>query len=310
MSLNETSFVEMKPQQISVDVLLEKYAKGEDKSISDVRRRVANALVQKEYPKGKNSVARRNALESDFVWTQENGFVPGGRINSAAGTDLKATMVNCFVQSIADSITDTVEGTVSIYKALAQAAETMRKGGGVGYNFSNIRPMGAYVKGTKSYASGPLSYMRIFNVSCETVESAGGRRGAQMGMLNISHPDIEAFIHAKDTGEFKNFNLSVAVSDSFMQAVENDTDWNLVHEVPKQLCTDTQAIEGLKTGKQQVIEVNGKSVYVYKAVKARDLWDQIMKSTYDHAEPGIIFIDNVNNENNLYYCETIEATNP
>ncbi|MCC7040066.1 MAG: ribonucleoside-diphosphate reductase, adenosylcobalamin-dependent [Burkholderiales bacterium] len=283
----------MPAQDISDDVLREKYAKGDEQTIGDVRRRVARALAAIE------PADRREQWERAFELAQEAGFIPGGRISSAAGTDLKATLINCFVQPIGDAISADATTPVGIYDALQQAAETMRRGGGVGYDFSPIRPAGAWVRGTQSNASGPLSYMRVFDESCKTVESAGSRRGAQMGMLRCDHPDIEAFIHAKDRGDFRNFNLSVACTDAFMEAVVSDAAWDLVHAAP--------AGEAMRAaGAHQ----RSDGMWVYRTVRARDLWNEIMASTYDHAEPGVIFIDTINRDNNLAYCETIAATNP
>lgn len=287
----------MEPQVISVDVLLEKYAKGEEKSIQDVRRRVARGLASVEREED------RSKWEEIFYQAQEDGFVPAGRINSAAGLDLKATLMNCFVQPIGDCIEGhDSDGYPSIYTALGESASTMRRGGGVGYDFSRIRPFGALVKGTQSRASGPLSYMKVFDKSCETVESAGARRGAQMGVLRCDHPDIFEFVIAKATkGAFNNFNLSVGVLNAFMTAVQDKTTWALVHKVQP-------GKEYLEEHGSYFDEATGK--WVWKVIEANELWELIMQSTYNQAEPGILFLDQINQENNLWYCELIEATNP
>ena len=203
-------------------------------------------------------------------------FIPAGRILAGAGTERTVTLFNCFVMG---TIPDSMDG---IFSALREAALTLQQGGGIGYDFSTLRPRGAAVKGVGADASGPVSFMEVWDAMCRTIMSAGSRRGAMMATLSCDHPDIESFIDAKrDAGRLTMFNLSVLVSDAFMAAAEADEDWPLIFD--------------------------GK---VYRTVKARELWDRIMRATYETAEPGVIFIDRINAANNLAYCETIRATNP
>ncbi len=203
-------------------------------------------------------------------------FLPAGRIVAGAGTERSVTLFNCFVMGRID---DSMEG---IFQSLKEAALTLQQGGGIGYDFSTLRPKGAPVHGVGADASGPLSFMDVWDAMCRTIMSAGSRRGAMMATLRCDHPDIEAFVDVKrDPARLRMFNLSVLVTDAFMHAVDGDTDWPLVF--------------------------GGE---VFRTVKARALWDRIMRATYDYAEPGVIFIDRVNEDNTLAYCETIYATNP
>ncbi len=203
-------------------------------------------------------------------------FLPAGRVQSAMGAPRQVTPYNCFVSM---TIPDSMEG---IMKAAAQAAKTMQLGGGIGYDFSTLRPNGALIKGLESRSSGPLSFMGIFDAVCKTISSAGHRRGAQMGVMRVDHPDIAEFIRAKNNSDvLTQFNLSVGVTDAFMSAVKNDTAFDLLFE--------------------------GR---VYDTINARALWNDILRATWDWAEPGILFIDRINTKNNLWYCETISATNP
>ena len=233
--------------------------------------RVALALAQAEAPENR----REHAL--DFAQALAgHRFLPAGRIIAGAGTDRSVTLFNCFVMG---TIPDSMDG---IFSNLREAALTLQQGGGIGYDFSTLRPRGAPVKGVGADASGPTSFMDVWDAMCRTIMSAGSRRGAMMATLSIDHPDIEDFIAAKQTpGRLTNFNLSVLVSDAFMTAVKDDANWDLVFEG-----------------------------HNYKTIRARDLWDKIMRATYEYAEPGVLFIDQVNLWNNLSYCETIYASNP
>jgi ribonucleoside-diphosphate reductase alpha chain len=240
-----------------------------DGSVQDTWRRIARALAAVE--------ADPAAWEPRFQAALEGfRFLPAGRIVAGAGTDRSVTLFNCFVMG---TIPDSLDG---IFQALKEAALTMQQGGGIGYDFSTIRPRGAAVTGVAADASGPLSFMDVWDAMCRTIMSAGSRRGAMMATLRCDHPDIEAFIEAKhDPARLRMFNLSVLVTDPFMAAVKADGPWDLVF--------------------------GGR---VYRTVQARDLWARIMRSTYDTAEPGVIFIDRINALNNLNYAETIAATNP
>ncbi|MGA0229073.1 MAG: adenosylcobalamin-dependent ribonucleoside-diphosphate reductase, partial [Paracoccaceae bacterium] len=240
-----------------------------DHTVQDTWRRIAKDLAKVEADPAKWEEKFYDALEG-FK------FLPAGRITAGAGTGRQVTLFNCFVMG---TIPDDMGG---IFEMLKEAALTMQQGGGIGYDFSTIRPKGALVRGVAADASGPLSFMDVWDAMCRTIMSAGSRRGAMMATLRCDHPDIEDFITAKsDAARLRMFNMSVLITDPFMEAVKEDADWHLIFE--------------------------GKT---FKTVSARGLWDQIMQATYDYAEPGVIFIDRINNANNLNYCETIAATNP
>ena len=240
-----------------------------DQTLEDSWRRIATATAAAE---------QDPVLWADrFYGALENfRFLPAGRIIAGAGTDRRVTLFNCFVMG---TVPDDMSG---IFEHLKEAALTMQQGGGIGYDFSTLRPKGAKVKGVGADASGPLTFMDVWDAMCRTIMSAGHRRGAMMATLRCDHPDVEAFIEAKrDAGRLRMFNLSVLVTDNFMTAVKEDAPWQL--------------------------EFGGTT---YKTVRARELWDKIMRATYAYAEPGVIFIDRINRRNNLHYCETIAATNP
>jgi ribonucleoside-diphosphate reductase alpha chain len=282
-------------QPISLDVLTEKYLKPGETSAEDVYLRVARALASVE------AVAEQADYEALFLANLRAGAIGAGRIMSAAGTSIQATLINCFVQPVGDCIQGVDDdGYPGIYEALREAAETMRRGGGVGYDFSRIRPRGAEVKGTASMASGPCSYINVFDHSCATVESAGARRGAQMGVLRIDHPDVLEFITAKRMpGRWNNFNVSLGVPDSFMHALEQNLPWELVHRAKPGSALEARGAWQRTDG-----------LWVYQTLAARELWDIVMRSAYDFAEPGMLFLDQINQDNNLRYCEDIASTNP
>ena len=240
-------------------------------TLADTWRRVARAAAAPE-PRGERGVWEQRFYKAMHDLT----FLPGGRIIAGAGTGRDVTLFNCFVMGeIEDDLT-------SIFDNVKEAALTMQRGGGIGHDFSTLRPAGSLVRSVGAGASGPVSFMDVWDAMCRTIMSAGQRRGAMMGTLRCDHPDIDAFIDAKaDAGRLRNFNLSVLVTDAFMEAVRSDRDWAL--------------------------SFGGTT---YRTVRARDLWGRIMRATYAYAEPGVIFIDRVNQRNNLAYCETIRATNP
>jgi ribonucleoside-diphosphate reductase alpha chain len=278
-----------------------------DLEIDDTYKRVARALAEVE-----NTPEKREEWYEQFLWALRRGAIPGGRITSNAGAQEHKPATSTINCTVSGTVPDSMDG---ILKSVHEAGLTLKAGCGIGYEFSTLRPKGAFVSGAGAHTSGPLSFMDIFNAMCFTVSSAGGRRGAQMGTFDIQHPDVADFVRAKrEDGRLRQFNLSVLITDEFMQAVKKDQPWELVfpcnrHEYEE---ADTKVVwrhwprtEGYITN-----EIGQVACKVYKTIPARRLWDLIMASTYDYAEPGFILIDKINEMNNNWWCENIRATNP
>jgi len=263
-----------------------------DRSIEDSWRRIARALAAVE-------PADHDLWEGRFYDILKGfRFLPGGRIQAGAGTGRNVTLFNCFVMG---AIEDSMEG---IFRALREGAITMQQGGGVGYDFSTLRPRGTRAKGVGAVASGPVSFMAVWDAMCGTILSTGARRGAMMATLRCDHPDIEEFVNAKgSSGALRHFNLSVQVSDAFIHAVRGDRDWLLVF--PATDAAHTETVSRQLPGYARPVPCR-----VHRRLRARELWSRILRATYDHAEPGVLFIDRINRLNNLWYRERITATNP
>ncbi|WDS37930.1 adenosylcobalamin-dependent ribonucleoside-diphosphate reductase [Pseudoxanthomonas sp.] len=282
-----------------------------DADIDGTYQRVARALADAE------PTAEKRALWYErFLWALRRGAIPAGRITSNAGAlehKPATSTINC---TVSGTITDSMDG---ILEKVHEAGLTLKAGCGIGYEFSTLRPRGAFVAGAGAYTSGPMSFMDIFDKMCFTVSSAGGRRGAQMGTFDVSHPDAKDFIRAKrEDGRLRQFNLSLLITDGFMQAVDNDADWPLVFPLGKKEEADFDLADTSKilwrewpTSDTYIRRDDGLvACKVYGQIRARHLWDMIMVSTYDYAEPGFILIDRVNEMNNNWWCENIRATNP
>ena len=268
-----------------------------DQTLEDTWRRVAGAIagVEEHY--------QENWAELFYRTLEGFRFLPGGRILAGAGTQHDVTLFNCFVMGLID---DSMDG---IFDALKEGALTMQQGGGVGYDFSTLRPQGSRAKRVGGIASGPVSFMRIWDSTCGTLLSTGARRGAMMATLRCDHPDIEAFIETKkDPNELRHFNLSVLITDEFMQALKHDADWPLmfpVQHLNEESSSDQMVVQRVWSGSPEEQDCR-----ILKVVKARALWQKIMQANYHYAEPGVLFIDRINQQNNLAYREQISATNP
>jgi len=316
--VNTTSSADIPYQEASLDIWDKKYRlktkTGEiiDHEMDDTYKRVARALAEVE------DEAKREHWYEQFLWALRHGAIPAGRITSNAGAlehKPATSTINC---TVSGTITDSMD---DILNKVHEAGLTLKAGCGIGYEFSTLRPRGAYVSGAGAYTSGPLSFMDIYDKMCFTVSSAGGRRGAQMATFDVGHPDVMDFIRAKrEDGRLRQFNLSLLITDEFMQAVQHDGDWKLgfpisdkeagednidLNDADQVVWRDWPHSDGYVRNKEGLVACK-----IYKTIKARHLWDMIMTSTYDFAEPGFILIDKVNEMNNNWFCETIRATNP
>ena len=307
-------------QEPSLDIWDKKYrlktkdGQNVDKSLEDTYKRVAEALADVETTKAK----KKEWLEK-FEWALLHGAVPAGRIISNAGASAykpATSTINCTVSGIIQDSMDDILGKTH------EAGLTLKAGCGIGYEFSTLRPKGGYVSGAGAYTSGPLSFMDIYDKMCFTVSSAGGRRGAQMATFDVGHPDVMEFIRAKrEDGRLRQFNLSLLITEEFIQAVKDDTQWHLTFPITEKGLAEEQDVDLEDSSKVIWKDVPNPDGYIaneegkvackiYKTVQARRLWDMIMTSTYDFAEPGFILIDKVNEMNNNWFCEQIRATNP
>lgn len=304
-------------QPASQDIWDKKYRlktkQGEalDADIDGTYQRVARALADAEA-----TPEKRAYWYERFVWALRRGAIPAGRITSNAGAQQHKPATSTINCTVSGTIEDSMDG---ILEKVHEAGLTLKAGCGIGYEFSTLRPKGAFVAGAGAYTSGPMSFMDIYDKMCFTVSSAGGRRGAQMGTFEISHPDVKDFIRAKrEDGRLRQFNLSLLITDGFMQAVDQDADWPLVFPVNIKEKGDIDLEDAAQvvwrewpTHKNYIVRDDGLvACKIYGHIRARHLWDMIMVSTYDYAEPGFILIDRVNEMNNNWWCETIRATNP
>jgi len=282
-----------------------------DADIDGTYQRVARALADAE-----GSDDKRAYWYERFVWALRRGAIPAGRITSNAGAQEHKPATSTINCTVSGTITDSMDG---ILEKVHEAGLTLKAGCGIGYEFSTLRPRGAFVAGAGAYTSGPMSFMDIYDKMCFTVSSAGGRRGAQMGTFDVSHPDVKDFIRAKrEDGRLRQFNLSLLITDGFMEAVDNDADWPLLFPINVKEQAELDPASGEEvvwrewpTHENYIVRDDGLvACRVYGHIRARHLWDMIMVSTYDYAEPGFILIDRVNEMNNNWWCENIRATNP